>query len=71
MSSGLSELRGAGVEANDVPLPADQRGEQGGHQADNAAEVGDAHPTAETRLTGGHPRPAGGNRFARPFRVPV
>ena len=42
--TGLGELRGTGVDADDVPLGTDQFGKQGGHHAHAAAEVGDMHP---------------------------
>jgi hypothetical protein len=40
-------LRAAGVDADDLPPGTDQLGEQGGHRADAAPEVGDAHPVPE------------------------
>src|SRR5262249_38224718 len=46
--AGLGELRAAGVDADDVSPGTDQLGEQGGHHADAAPEVGDAHPAPES-----------------------
>src|SRR5262249_26355783 len=52
----LQELFAAGVDADDGPLRTDKLGEQGGHRADTAADVGDTHPALQTGVEQGPAR---------------